>query len=114
MPNSCLINLYKNIDSSLGLHQDKDENDFSVPVLTISIGSSCKFNYGKTKEIKLLKTVDLKTGSVVILSGDSRLDYHSVSEILKTNTNILHNKSPNIFPRNSRISITLRRFKEKS
>ena len=114
MPNSCLINLYKNINSRLGLHQDKDENDFSVPVLTISIGSSCKFNYGKTKEIKLLKTFDLKTGSIVLLSGGSRLYYHSVSKILKTEKNILHNENPNIFPRNSRLSITLRRFKEKS
>ena len=114
MPNSCLINLYKNIDSRLGLHQDKNENDFSIPVLTISLGSSCKFNYGKTKEAKLLKNVNLKTGSIVILSGDSRLDYHSVSKILRTEKNILHNENPNIFPRNSRLSITLRRFKEKA
>ena len=112
LPNSCLINLYKNTDSRLGLHQDKNENDLSVPVLTISVGSECIFNYGKTKEIKLLKTVNLKTGSVVLLSGDSRLDYHSVSRILKTKENVLHNHSPYIFPRNSRLSITLRKFSE--
>ena len=59
------------------------------------------------------KTFDLKTGSIVLLSGGSRLYYHSVSKFLKTEKNFLHNENPNIFPRNSRLSITLRRFKEK-
>ena len=47
LPNSCLINLYNYPDSVLGLHQDKDENDLSHPVLSISLGSSAIFKYGK-------------------------------------------------------------------
>ena len=52
LPNSCLFNLYNFPDSKLGLHQDKDENNFSFPILSISIGNSAVFKYGKTKKFK--------------------------------------------------------------
>ena len=54
-PNSCLINLYENLNSTLGLHQDKDENDFFFSVLSISFGNTGIFNYGRTKEKRHLK-----------------------------------------------------------
>jgi len=44
-PDSCLINLYRE-DARMGLHQDADEVDFSVPVLSISLGDTAVFRLG--------------------------------------------------------------------
>jgi alkylated DNA repair protein (DNA oxidative demethylase) len=33
----------------MGLHQDRDENDFSAPVLSISLGDACLFRIGGTE-----------------------------------------------------------------
>ena len=33
LPNCSLINIYKNEKATLGIHQDKDENNFSHPVV---------------------------------------------------------------------------------
>tara|TARA_B100000686_G_C16751710_1_gene952933 strand:+ start:496 stop:1116 length:621 start_codon:yes stop_codon:yes gene_type:complete len=110
LPNCCLINLYKDAKSSLGLHQDKDENDFSFPVLTISLGNKATFNYGKTKKLCDLKKILLLSGSIVILHKKSRLYYHSISKISETKDSILYFSPYFRIPPKSRVSITLRRF----
>ncbi len=108
IPNSCLFNLYEFPHSNLGLHQDKDENDFSVPVLSLSIGSTAIFKYGRTK--KKLNKINLESGTIVLMHGPSRLDYHGISRILKTENNILNLSKFNCFPSDSRINITLRKY----
>ena len=105
LPNSCLINLYKYPSSSLGLHQDKDENNFNNPVLSISLGSIGVFKYGKDKNN--LRKVYLESGSIVVMDGDSRLDYHGIEKIIKIKKNIL-NEMKEKFPLDCRINITLR------
>ena len=50
IPNNLLINLYENKEARLGIHQDKDENDYSIPVVSISLGNKAIFNYGKEKK----------------------------------------------------------------
>ena len=111
LPNSCLINLYEYPNSNLGLHQDKDENDFTTPVLSISLGSSAIFKYGKDK--KNTKEILLRSGSVVLMGGNSRLDYHGISKIIKVENNILNREGFDFFPDNSRVNVTLRRYEEK-
>jgi len=107
-PNSCLINLYQNSDSTLGLHQDKDENDYSFPVVSISLGSSAIFKYGKTKQH--LKSVCLKSGSIAILDGKSRLDYHGISNVKKVKNNLFESEEFYNIPDHARINVTLRRY----
>lgn len=107
-PNSCLINLYTYPDSTLGLHQDKDENDFSFPVLSISLGCSAIFKYGKEK--KSLYDICLTSGSIVVMRDESRLHYHGVSRILKTENNVLEESELNYLTSEARINITLRRY----
>ena len=112
LPNSCLINFYENSHSSLGLHQDKSENNYTVPVMTISIGSSAIFNYGHTRNKKDLKTKKLDSGTIVVMANESRLIYHSIEGIYNEKNNILHKSSPLFFPQSSRVSITLRYYSE--
>ena len=39
LPDSCLINFYGD-GARMGMHQDKDEGDFSMPVVSVSLGSA--------------------------------------------------------------------------
>tara|TARA_B100000035_G_scaffold167642_1_gene143039 strand:+ start:3223 stop:3834 length:612 start_codon:yes stop_codon:yes gene_type:complete len=111
LPNCSLINVYENEKSTLGLHQDKDENDFSYPVVSISIGNKAIFNYGSSR--KNLKKICLPSGSVVILKDESRLYYHSISKVFKNDKNIFYNSKNIGLPKKGRVSITLRVFKKK-
>jgi alkylated DNA repair protein (DNA oxidative demethylase) len=47
-PQACLVNFY-DTGARMGLHQDRDESDFSAPVLSISLGDACLFRIGGTE-----------------------------------------------------------------
>ena len=106
-----MINVYENEESTLGVHQDKDENDFSFPVVSISIGNKAIFNYGSSK--KNLKKICLPSGSIVVLEDKSRLYYHSISKVFKSDKNVFYDSQNMNLPKEGRISVTLRRFQEK-
>ena len=112
LPNSCLFNLYNYPDSKLGLHQDKDENNFSFPVLSISIGNSAIFKYGETK--KNLNKIILDSGTIVLMGGDSRLYYHGISKIIRNDKKDFFGSRIDCLPENSRICITMRRYEPSS
>lgn len=109
LPDCSLINIFPDRNSSLGLHQDKDEKCFKAPVISISLGHTAVFKYGKNK--KNLQKIKLPSGSIVILKDCSRLHFHSISKIL-TDENFSHKTSSIFLPGflNGRVSITLRRF----
>jgi len=46
-PEACLVNFYQG-GAKMGLHQDKDEEDFSAPVVSISLGDTAVFRFGGT------------------------------------------------------------------
>ncbi len=50
-PEACLINVYGPA-AKMGLHQDRDEHDFSAPVVSLSLGDTCLFRIGGTKRIR--------------------------------------------------------------
>ena len=91
--------------------RDKDENNFSFPVVLISIGNRAIFNYGTSK--KNLKEICLSSGSVVVLRNKSRLYYHSISKVYKSKKNIFYHNKNSSLPKEGRISVTLRRYEEK-
>lgn len=76
-PDACLINQYK-IGARMSLHQDKDEQDFSQPIVSVSFGLPATFQFGgferADKPIKLL----LEHGDVVVWGGESRLRFHGI------------------------------------
>ena len=101
-PQACLVNFY---DSSarMGLHQDRDESDFSAPVLSISLGDACLFRIGGNERGQPTRSFRLESGDIVILGGESRLAFHGVDRIYPTTSTLLKDCG--------RINLTLRRVK---
>ena len=79
-PNSCLINCYS-VGSKLGLHEDRDEGDFSQPIVSLSFGIPAIFLWGGPKRNDKVKRFRLCHGDVVVWGGKSRRYYHGVSQI---------------------------------
>jgi DNA oxidative demethylase len=76
-PDACLINRY-DPGSRLSLHQDKDERDFSAPIVSVSLGLPAVFLFGGTKRTDRTVRVSLAHGDVVVWGGAARLRYHGV------------------------------------
>lgn len=77
VPDSCLINRYAP-GAKMGLHQDKDEQDFSQPIVSVSLGIPAVFQMGGfARNDKALK-LTLYHGDVLVWGGESRLRFHGV------------------------------------
>jgi DNA oxidative demethylase len=100
LPEACLVNFYA-ADARMGLHQDRDEADFSAPVLSLSLGDSCLFRYGGTERKGRTQSVRLNSGDVIVIGGASRLCFHGVDRIYKNTSTLLRE--------GGRINLTLRR-----
>lgn len=79
-PNACLVNRYEP-GSKLSLHQDKDELDFSQPIVSVSLGLPATFLFGGPKRSDKTMRVPLVHGDVVVWGGPSRLNYHGVAAL---------------------------------
>ncbi len=99
-PQACLVNFY-DTSARMGLHQDRDESDFSAPVLSISLGDACLFRIGGTERRQPTRSFRLESGDVVILGGESRLAFHGVDRIYPMTSTLLKD--------GGRINLTLRR-----
>lgn len=99
-PEACLINFYDD-DARMGLHQDRDERDFSAPVVSVSLGDTCRFRIGGTTRGGKTGSVKLASGDVIVLGGEARLAYHGVDRIYPATSTLLKN--------GGRINLTLRR-----
>jgi len=82
-PDACLINRY-NIGGRMSLHQDKNEQDFSQPVVSVSLGLPAVFQFGGFERADKTIRIPLNHGDVVVWGGEARLRYHGVLP-LKTN-----------------------------
>jgi alkylated DNA repair protein (DNA oxidative demethylase) len=70
-PDACLINFYQ-ADARMGLHQDADEADFDVPVLSISLGDTAVFRLGGPTRQDPTRTLRLASGDICRLGGAAR------------------------------------------
>jgi alkylated DNA repair protein (DNA oxidative demethylase) len=98
-PECCLINYYGD-HARMGMHQDKDEKDFSQPVLSVSLGDDALFRVGGVERGGKTGSVWLRSGDVAVLQGTSRLAYHGVDKI--------RHKSSRLLPYGGRINLTMR------
>lgn len=80
VPDSCLVNVYQP-GSKMGLHQDKDEQDFSQPIVSVSLGVPATFLFGGAKRSDKPVKFPLSHGDVVVWGGPSRRFYHGVAVI---------------------------------
>jgi len=99
-PEACLVNYY-GPDARMGLHQDRDEEDFSAPVVSISLGDTCIFRVGGTTRKAPTTSFRLASGDAMILAGAQRLAFHGVDRIIPGSSTLL--------PDGGRINLTLRR-----
>jgi alkylated DNA repair protein (DNA oxidative demethylase) len=76
-PDACLINRYEP-GAKMSLHQDKDEQDFTQPIVSVSLGIPAVFLFGGFKRTDKTLRVKLSHGDVVIWGGPARLRYHGV------------------------------------
>lgn len=108
-PDSLLINHY-GPTARLGLHQDKEEADFEIPVISISLGAPALFRMGGRTRGGPTRSLTLETGDVVVMGGDARLAYHGVDRI-KPGGDTLMADAPELGPEGERgrINLTLRR-----
>lgn len=77
LPDACLINQYK-MGASMGLHQDKNEVDFSQPIVSVSLGIAAVFLFGGLKLSDKPVKIPLTHGDVVVWGGDARLKFHGI------------------------------------
>jgi DNA oxidative demethylase len=77
VPDACLINRYEP-GAKLSLHQDKDERDFSKPIVSVSLGAPATFLFGGMNRADKTTRVPLSHGDVVVWGGPARLRYHGV------------------------------------
>jgi alkylated DNA repair protein (DNA oxidative demethylase) len=99
-PEACLVNVYA-AGTKMGLHQDRDEIEFSAPVVSLSLGDTCLFRMGGTKRSDPTRSFRLASGDALILGGPNRLAFHGVDRILPGTSTLL--------PEGGRINLTLRR-----
>lgn len=99
-PEACLINFYDDT-AKMGLHQDRDEQDFDAPVLSVSLGDACLFRVGGVLRGDKTVSFRLESGDVVIIGGPSRLAFHGVDRIYPASSTLLKN--------GGRINLTMRR-----
>ncbi|CAM5221600.1 Alkylated DNA repair protein (DNA oxidative demethylase) OS=Castellaniella defragrans OX=75697 GN=HNR28_000366 PE=4 SV=1 [Castellaniella defragrans] len=79
-PDACLINDYRP-ESHLSLHQDKNERDFSAPIVSVSLGMSALFLFGGATRGAKAFTTRLHHGDVAVWGGVDRLRFHGVQRL---------------------------------
>lgn len=79
-PDACLVNRYEP-GTRLSLHQDKDELDYSAPIVSVSLGLPATFLFGGLARSDKPRRFRLVHGDVVVWGGASRLAYHGVAPL---------------------------------
>jgi hypothetical protein len=81
IPNSCLINYYRNGADYVGYHSDKELKDYSQTVYTVTLGTPRKFVL-QHKTTKRKVTVIPQAGDLVVMTGRTQeLWKHAVPKV---------------------------------
>ena len=99
-PEACLINVYDSA-ARMGLHQDRDEEELTAPVVSLSLGDTALFRVGGLQRNGPTRSFRLASGDAMSLAGEGRLAFHGVDRIIAGSSTLL--------PQGGRINLTLRR-----
>jgi DNA oxidative demethylase len=80
LPDACLINRYAP-GTKLSLHQDKNEADYTAPIVSVSLGLPAKFLFGGPKRNDRVTRIALEHGDVVVWGRSARLAYHGLDTL---------------------------------
>ncbi|QOG20014.1 MULTISPECIES: DNA oxidative demethylase AlkB [Bradyrhizobium] len=100
-PDACLVNRYEP-GTRLSLHQDKDELDYSAPIVSVSLGLPATFLFGGLARSDKPRRFRLVHGDVVVWGGASRLAYHGVAPLAEGEHALLGRKRINLTFRRTR------------
>ncbi len=79
-PEVCLINRYQP-GARMSLHQDKDERDFTQPIVSVSLGLPAVFLFGGAQRSDRPKRIRVESGDIVVWGGPARLAFHGVAPL---------------------------------
>lgn len=79
-PDVCLMNRYIP-GGKMGLHQDRDEADFSAPIVSVSLGLPAVFLWGGPRRTDRVVKVPLSSGDVLVWGGAERLYFHGIAPV---------------------------------
>ena len=99
-PEACLVNFYDSL-ARMGLHQDRDEDDRSTPVVSLSLGDTALFRVGGLTRAAKTSSFRLELGDAMALGGPARLAFHGVDRVIAGSSTLLAG--------GGRINLTLRR-----
>lgn len=94
-PQACLINQYLP-GSKMSLHQDKDENNESAPIVSLSFGINAEFLFGGLSRGSPTKRLTLKHGDAVVWGGPSRFCFHGILPLKDSEHSLLGRQRINI------------------
>jgi DNA oxidative demethylase len=101
---ACLINFYdsaKNASTKMGSHVDRDEADFTAPVVSVSLGDDAVLHVGGLVRSDPKSRVTLRSGDVLLFGGPARLCHHGIDRV--------HPGTSLLLPAGGRINLTMRR-----
>jgi alkylated DNA repair protein (DNA oxidative demethylase) len=99
-PEAGLLNMY-GAEARMGLHQDRDEEELSAPVVSLSLGDEALFRVGGLSRGAPTRSFRLRSGDAMTLGGPARLAFHGVDRVIAGSSTLL--------PKGGRINLTLRR-----
>ena len=99
VPDACLINRYEP-GARLSLHQDRNETDFTAPIVSVSLGLPALFLFGGDERSDRPRRVLIHHGDVAVWGGASRLAFHGIAPLKEGEHEVTGRR---------RINLTLRR-----
>jgi alkylated DNA repair protein (DNA oxidative demethylase) len=102
-PDACLINFY-GPGARMGMHQDKDEEEFDAPVVSLSLGDAALFRYGGLSRRDPTRSVRLNSGDAIVFGGPARLIHHGIDRLVAGSSGLL--------PGGGRLNLTLRKVEK--
>ena len=99
---ACLVNLY-GPEARMGLHQDRDEEAFEAPVVSLSLGAAASFRIGGLERRAPTRSIRLSSGDAFVFGGPARLVFHGIDRVIGGTSDLV--------PGGGRINLTLRRVR---
>ena len=99
LPDACLINRYEP-GARLSLHQDRNEEDFRAPIVSVSLGLPATFLFGGDERTARPRRVGVFHGDVAVWGGPARLAFHGIAPLKEGEHEVMGRQ---------RINLTLRR-----
>jgi DNA oxidative demethylase len=100
-PDACLINRYQP-GARMSLHQDKDEDDFGAPIVSVSLGLPAIFLFGGLKRSDKPRRFRLEHGDTAVWGGPVRLAFHGVAPLADGEHALIGRKRINLTFRKAR------------